>query len=179
MDAKRDGFPQGDLGPPKELGPHEQELTTKMGLSPASKSCPPKRVPERDFGPISETWPPQRDLWPHKQETRCFGEFISQHNWDGGDIQEPVPGHPQLQSLEHSAEDLHMLPIDHQELSERCTAGIQPLAAVGKVQIDPALPDFGTWLDFRPASWSWTNSQCHGQSPWAMKLPALRELFKM
>lgn len=69
-----------------------------------------------------------------------------------------------LSSSGHSsAEDLHMLPIDHQELSESCTAGIKLLAAVGEVQTDPALPNSSTWLDFslyklelgrRPVAWS-------------------------
>ena len=80
---------------------------------------------------------------------------------------------PQLWSLQRSAESLHMLPIDHQELSESCAAGIKPLAAVGEVQTDLALPNFSTWLDFRPMSWSWANGQQRDQSPRAMKLPAL------
>lgn len=57
---------------------------------------------------------------------------------------------PQLWPLQHSAEDLHMLPIDHQELSESFTAEMNPLAAAGAVQTDPALPSFVTWLDFLP-----------------------------
>lgn len=81
---------------------------------------------------------------------------------------------PQLWSWQRSDEDLHVLPIDHQELSESCTAsGIKTLAAAGEVQTDPTFPNFGTQLNFRPMSWSWTNDQGHGQSPQAMKLPAI------
>lgn len=50
----------------------------------------------------------------------------------------------QLWSLQGSSEDLHMLFLHHQELSDYYSAGIKALAVLGKVQTDLALSSFGT-----------------------------------